>query len=118
MYYLNPDIHCNLFLKKLINKNQTSIINIQSKIREDENVETQVIESINFNITQINKNQCISTFNKYNVNDFFSFYKTVFNNHKEQYIQGNKCRNETYEVLAFIDRFNTHLKKIKTKLKK
>ena len=56
MYYLNPDIQCKLFLKNLINTNQESISNIQSKIRDNQNIETQVVQSIDFNLTQIAKN--------------------------------------------------------------
>ena len=117
-YYLHPDIHCKLFLKKLINTNQNSILDIQTKIRNNQPVETQVVQSIDFNLKQIKKNPCTTTFNKYNVNDFFSFYNTIFNHHKEQYLESDKCRNRTYDILAFIDRFNYHLKDITTKLNK
>ena len=118
MYYLNPDIQCKLFLKKLINTNQNSISDIQTKIRDNQNIETQVVQSIDFNLTQIAKNPCSFTFKKNGVNDFFTFYNRVFNHHKEQFLESDKCRNKTYDILAFIDRFNSHLKDIKTKLNK
>lgn len=118
MYYLNTHTHCKLFLKKLLSKNQQSIKDIQSKIRDNQNIDKQVIETINYNLTQIKKNPCLNTFNKHNVKDFFLFYNTLFNHHKEQYLESNKCRNRTYDILAFIDRFNSHLKDINTKLNK
>ena len=117
-YYLHPDIQCKIFIKNLINKNENSISNIQSNIRNNQNVNSQVIQSIDFNLKEIEKNPCVSTFNKYNVNDFFSFYHTVLNHHKEQYLESDKCRNRTYDILAFIDSFNSQLKKTTTKLNK
>ena len=117
-YYLYPDIQCKFFINDLINENNKSISDIQSKIRNNQNVELQVVKTIDFNLKEIKKNPCSTTFNKYNVNDFFSFYHTVLNHHKEQYLESDKCRNRTYDILAFIDSFNYHLKNIKTKLKK
>ena len=118
MYYLNPDIQCKLFIKNLIKNNENTILDIQTKIRDNQNVETQLIQTVDFNLKQLNKNPCSYTFNKYSINDFFSFYNTVFIHHKEQYLESNKSRNRTYDILAFIDRFNTHLKDITKKLKK
>ena len=117
MYYLNPDIQCKLFIKNLINNNENTILDIQTKIRNNQNVETQITKSLDFNLTQLNKNPCSYTFNKYGVKDFFSFYKSVFSHHKEQYLDSQKCRNRTFDILGFIDRFNYHLKDITTKLK-
>ena len=72
-YYLHSDIQCKLFLKKLINTNQESISNIQSNIWENQNVDTQVIQIIDFNLKEIQKNPCRTSFKKYKINDFFHF---------------------------------------------
>ena len=44
MYFINPDIQCKLFIKSLIKKNEDFISNIQSNIRDNQNVDTKLFK--------------------------------------------------------------------------
>tara|TARA_A100000164_G_scaffold45412_1_gene34353 strand:+ start:93 stop:461 length:369 start_codon:yes stop_codon:yes gene_type:complete len=117
-YYFYTSSICSNYLKHITKKNCADIENIQTMYRDEKDVSYHVNKSIDFNLNEIEKNPCSSTFKKYNIDDFFLFYNTVLKHHKEQYNNSNKGLNETFQVLGFVNRFNNHLDNISKKLNK
>jgi len=124
-FYLYNTNKCKYFLKSLINKNNESIEDIQRSIHNDNDAIQSTINSLDYNIEQLDNHPCKSTFKQHKINDFFHFYQKILINHREHLIESinskdndnnNKLELECLYIASSLKSFNERVRNIKKKL--